>query len=97
MYLFDFLDIVLKNIEKAIPFPEIKPRIINMDPYFDDEQILSTLLKNAPTMEEIGKLKPYLDASDTELSTLSMPDRFALQVCHCISLYILHVTNSHCH
>lgn len=53
-----------------------------MDPYFDDEQILSTLLKNAPTMEEISKLKPYLDASDAELSKLSMPDRFALQASH---------------
>lgn len=88
---------MLKNIEKAIPFPEIKPRIINMDPYFDDEQILSTLLKNAPTMEEISKLKPYLDASDTELSKLSMPDRFALQASHSISLYILHVTHDHHH
>lgn len=80
MQIFFCLDIFLTGISKKIPFHEIKPRILSMDPYFDDEQILSNLLKFAPTKDEQNKLTPYMECDPTDLHGLSLPDQFGLQV-----------------
>lgn len=75
------IDIFITSMTKKVPFESIRPGLLNMDSYFDDEQILSNLLKFLPTPEETGKLATYTNASPGELLDLSPPDKFCLEVC----------------
>ncbi|SAM01118.1 hypothetical protein [Absidia glauca] len=74
------LNIFITSMTKKIPFESIRPGLLHMDNYFDDEQILSNLLKFLPTPEETGKLATYTNASPGELLDLSPPDKFCLEM-----------------
>ena len=75
------LDIFITSITRKVPFNEIVPRIKAMDSYFDDEQVLTNLIKFAPTAEEMGKLAPYAKSeSKQERLELSIPDQFCIEM-----------------
>ena len=75
------IDIFITSITRKVPFNDIATRIKGMDPSFDDEQILSNLIKYAPTAEEMGKLSPYVSSeSKHDRQDLSLPDQFCLEV-----------------
>ncbi|KAI9020716.1 hypothetical protein CLU79DRAFT_755176 [Phycomyces nitens] len=74
------LNIFVTSVCKKIAFGEIRQRLISMDFYFEDEQVLSNLLRFLPTPEETGKLAPYVTAPLAELIDLSPPDKFCLEM-----------------
>lgn len=62
-------------------FDEIKRKILAVDEKFCTEIILRSMLLNAPTPEEMGKLSVFLKtASEEDLQNLSRPDAFCAEV-----------------
>ncbi|KAI8139173.1 formin homology 2 domain-containing protein [Fennellomyces sp. T-0311] len=75
------LNIFITSITRKVPFNDIAPRIKGMDSYFDDEQVLTNLIKFAPTAEEMGKLAQYAKSeSKQERLELSVPDQFCIEM-----------------
>lgn len=74
------IDIYITSITKKIPFQDISKGIMNMNPLFDEEQVVLNLQRFLPGTEEIAKLVPYKTAPAEVLQQLSLPDKFCLEV-----------------
>lgn len=51
-----------------------------MDPVFDDEQLLNTLIRYEASDKEKEDLKKYTSNLDNDQNALSDPDKFCLEV-----------------
>jgi hypothetical protein len=51
-----------------------------MDPVFDDEQLLNTLIRYEASDKEKEDLKKYTSNPDNDQNALSDPDKFCLEV-----------------
>lgn len=70
----------MTSLGKRLPLDQIHSRVLDMDDSLEDEELLKTLAKFAPTKDEVRKLTPYLNGLPDQVLALSSPDRFCLQV-----------------
>lgn len=52
-----------------------------MDPTFDDDQLLTNLIRFEPSDKEREALQNYINNPENQQSALSIPDQFCLEVC----------------
>jgi hypothetical protein len=52
-----------------------------MDPIFDDDQLLTNLIRFEPSDKEQEALQNYINNPANQQSALSIPDQFCLEVC----------------
>lgn len=76
-----YLDIFIGSLIKQIPFNQIKSRLLAMDPIFDDDQLLTNLIRFEPSDKEREALQNYINNPANQQSALSIPDQFCLEVC----------------
>lgn len=75
------LDITILAKIKHISFQEVAHKILAVDDKLCTEKLLESLLENAPTPEEKGKLKVFVTgAAEEDVELLSKPDAFCVQV-----------------
>jgi hypothetical protein len=75
-----WIDIFIGSLVKQISFDQLKPRLLAMDPVFDDEQLLNTLIRYEASDKEKEDLKKFISNPDSDQNALSEPDKFCLEV-----------------
>jgi hypothetical protein len=74
------VDIFIGSLVKQIPFDQLKTRLLAMDHVFDDEQLLTNLMRYEASDKEKQDLKNYVNNPDNDQKALLEPDKFCLEV-----------------